>query len=229
MIKQSLTQNAAQAILLAPSRLWSRAEILIPDCPVPREPGVYAWYFRSIPSDVPTDYCLRSGDTTLLYVGISPKRPPTNGSPPSRQRLRNRIRYHLRGNAAGSTLRLTLGCLLAKELGIELRRVGSGGRRTFASGEHRLSEWMDENAFVVWRPDPEPWELESQLIASLSLPLNLGENKQHPFHATLSSIRRKAKEHAERLPVVANTSKTHNLVHGESSSPLLIRTFYEFQ
>ena len=41
----------------------------------------------------------------------------------------NRIRYHFRGNAEGSTLRLTLGCLLIKPLGIELRRVGSGKRR----------------------------------------------------------------------------------------------------
>ncbi|WP_386143941.1 GIY-YIG nuclease family protein [Streptomyces yanii] len=42
----------------------------------------------------------------------------------STQNLRTRVRYHYRGNAAGSTLRLTLGCLL----GLELRRVGSGKR-----------------------------------------------------------------------------------------------------
>lgn len=32
--------------------------------------------------------------------------------------------------ACGSTLRLTLGCLLAEQLGIQLRRVGSGARVT---------------------------------------------------------------------------------------------------
>ena len=47
-----------------------------------------------------------------------------------------------RGNAYGSTLRLTLGCLLADQLGIELRRVGSGTRLTFGDGEQALSEWM---------------------------------------------------------------------------------------
>ncbi|GAA2511770.1 hypothetical protein GCM10010406_54960 [Streptomyces thermolineatus] len=38
----------------------------------------------------------------------------------SPQNLRTRVRYHFRGNAAGSTPRLTLGCLL----GLELRRFG---------------------------------------------------------------------------------------------------------
>jgi hypothetical protein len=57
-----------------------------------------------------------------------------------------RIRYHYSGNAAGSTLRLNLGCLLAERLGIQLRRVGSGQRLTFAAGEARLSAWMADNA-----------------------------------------------------------------------------------
>jgi len=46
--------------------------------------------------------------------------------------MRERIPYHYKGNAEGSTLRLTLGCPLSEELDIELRRVGSGKRVTFA-------------------------------------------------------------------------------------------------
>jgi hypothetical protein len=46
----------------------------------------------------------------------------------SRQNLRKRLRYHYRGNAYGSTLRLTLGALLNEQLIIQLRRVGSGSR-----------------------------------------------------------------------------------------------------
>ncbi|WP_323183900.1 MULTISPECIES: GIY-YIG nuclease family protein [unclassified Streptomyces] len=54
----------------------------------------------------------------------------------SAQNLRKRVRYHYRGNAAGSTLRLTLGCLL----GLELRRVGSGKRMTSGkAGEAAMS------------------------------------------------------------------------------------------
>jgi hypothetical protein len=52
----------------------------------------------------------------------------------------------MQGNAYGSTLRLTLGCMLAEKLGIELHRVGGGTRRTFTTtGEAKLSAWMDEN------------------------------------------------------------------------------------
>ncbi|WP_432763024.1 GIY-YIG nuclease family protein [Actinomadura xylanilytica] len=72
---------------------------------------------------------------------------------PSSQHLRRRIRYHYRGNAYGSTLRLSLGCLL----GLELRRVGSGTRLTFAQmGEATLTEWMHEHAQVCWIKHPEP-------------------------------------------------------------------------
>ena len=84
----------------------------------------------------------------------------------------------LAGNAEGSTLRKTLGCLLSDELGIQLRRVGSGRRRTFAEGEQGLSAWMADNAFVSWVVREHPWELEDNLIASLDLPLNLEGNSR---------------------------------------------------
>lgn len=33
--------------LLEPEQLWTRGQILVrQDCPVPREAGFYAWYFR---------------------------------------------------------------------------------------------------------------------------------------------------------------------------------------
>ena len=187
--------------LLFTGRLWSRDEVLATRSPVPKEPGVYAWYFRSVPPGVPTEGCVQHGSHILLYVGIAPKAPPRNGAKPSTQRLFHRIRYHYRGNAEGSTLRLTLGCLLSEELGLVLRRVGSGKRFTFSDGENRLSDWMGKNAFVAWSVDPEPWTLEKDLIARLSLPLNLDQNTTHPFHRRLSALRRKAKQQARSLPV----------------------------
>lgn len=98
--------------LLRPTRLWSRGEILIKPCPVPREAGVYAWYFREAPQGVPVDGCHSFEGMPLLYVGISPKKPPTNGASPSKQRLLHRVRYHYRGNAdsplsAGQSIVLT--------------------------------------------------------------------------------------------------------------------------
>src|SRR5262245_19519571 len=148
ILSTSLTQAGSEPTdairdnpLLTPVRLWSRAEILANPSPVPRERGVYAWYFREVPSIIPVETCVRRDGLTLLYVGISPSADPKNGKPPSRETLCSRIRYHMGGNAEGSTLRLTLGCLLASELGIALRRVGSGKRLTFADGEQKLSAW----------------------------------------------------------------------------------------
>ena len=110
---------------------------------MPAAAGVYAWFFRALPHpDIDTSSCVVVDGLPLLYVGIAPKAPPAAPRPPSRQTLRTRVRYHYRGNAYGSTLRLTLGCLLADQLGIELRRVGSGTRLTFGDGEQALSEWM---------------------------------------------------------------------------------------
>jgi hypothetical protein len=131
----------------------------------------------------------------LLYVGISPKMPTADGRL-SRQNLRTRLRYHYRGNAAGSTLRLTLGCLLSETLGIELQRVGSRDRLTFGAGEARLTEWLALHARVTWVTDPEPWLVEDYLIRTESLRLNLQGNTHHPFRATLSGIRGEARARA---------------------------------
>ena len=158
--------------------------------------GCICVVFREVPPLVPTDGSIVYNGFTLLYAGIAPKAPPMNDTRPSERTLWHRIRYHVHGNAYGSTLRLTLGCLLAERLGIELRRVGRGKRRTFAEGEAKLSEWMGENARVCWIETSQPWLLEAKLIASVCLPLNLDQNRSHAFPTTLSGIRREAKRRA---------------------------------
>jgi len=189
--------------LLKPSRLWTRAEVLSRPSPVPKAPGVYAWYFRALDC-VPSSACLSCGEFRLLYIGISPSAPPMNGKLPSRQSLYHRLRYHMQGNAEGSTLRLSLGCLLANELGIELRRVGSGHRLTFSTGEAVLSQWLEGNSRVAWHVcDEKPWQLEEELISKLNLPLNLDMNTDNPFHPILSEVRRAAKAKARALPILA--------------------------
>ena len=182
--------------------LHTRDEVLARPCPVPAIPGVYGWWFDEIPTGVPIQGCVARDGKHLLYVGISPKSPPNNGAAPSRQNLRTRLRYHYRGNAEGSTLRLTLGVLLAAELGVELRRVGSGNRRTFGAGEAALSEWMGANATVSWLSDTQPWITEHELIQSIDLPLNLADNRHHVFHAQLSDLRSEAKRRAGLLSIL---------------------------
>jgi hypothetical protein len=65
-------------------------------------------------------------------------------------------------------------------------------------GEQKLSEWMRVNAYVAFVEHAEPWKLEEELIRSSSLPLNLDMNSRHPFHSTLSRIRREAKSRARK-------------------------------
>jgi hypothetical protein len=190
--------------LLHPSVLFSAEAVMDRPGPVPAQAGVYAWYFTSVPALVPDDKCHRHDGGVLLYVGISPKAPPANGAPASRQSLRTRIRYHYRGNAAGSTLRLTLGCLLSDDLGIGLRRVGSGTRLTFGhDGEALVTAWMAEHAKVTWTTVDHPWELEHELIRSHDLPLNLDQNRHHPFHAEMSAQRARQRALAKALPIIA--------------------------
>ena len=138
--------------LISTQKLWSRMVILTRPCPVPRQPGVYAWYFKDISPLVPTGGCVTWQGLKLLYVGISPLSKNSQGN------LAKRIRYHYRGNAYGSTLRRSLGCLLSEKLGIRLQRIGSSDKRThFAEEEAILLEWMAENAFVTWIVREEPW------------------------------------------------------------------------
>lgn len=118
-------ENAAVvAQLLKPPHLYTREEALSRPSPVPRVSGIYAWYFDEVPPGVDVRGCHSVSGGVMLYVGIAPKELFRNGRPPSAQTLWNRIRYHCRGNAYGSTLRLTLGCHLAGRLGVALRRVG---------------------------------------------------------------------------------------------------------
>ena len=154
-----------------------------------------------MPDLVPLDGVVQREGWHLCYVGISP-RTRTNRIKPSSQNLYTRVRYHYRGNAEGSTLRLTLGCLLSDELGIELRRMGSGKRFTFTpAGEARLGAWMASNARVGWSEHHHPEEVEQAAIVSLSLPLNIEHNGHHGFVKQLSAIRAGARARARELPV----------------------------
>ena len=187
---QSLESPVDGTALVTPDRLWSAHEVLARPSPVPASPGVYGWHFDESPFPG-----LPAGQ--LLYVGIAPRHMATRTST---QNLRKRVRYHFRGNAAGSTLRLTLGCLL----GLELRRVGSGKRMTFCvAGEAALSQWMAEHARVCWMQASEPWIAESELIGQLDLPLNLDQNQRNDFHSRLKELRAQARQRARELPVAS--------------------------
>ena len=183
-----------------PEKTYCRKEVMARPTPVPAVNGVYFWWFKQIPPGVPTDGCITANGYTLLYVGISPDK---KGKPNSRSNLRKRIKTHYGGNAAGSTLRRTLGVLLAAESNFPLRRVGSGNRTTLThSGEQWLDKWMEINAMVHWVVHEEPWLLEETLIASIPLPLNI-QGSTHAFKPTLSAMRSQAMAEA-RMMEIAN-------------------------
>ncbi|WP_216838898.1 GIY-YIG nuclease family protein [Caulobacter sp. S45] len=192
---------------VALSETWSREDLVARPCPAPTVAGVYAWFFSPVPVGIDASGCYIVDGWTLLYVGISPKEPPTNGRAPSRSTLRQRLRTHFAGNAAGSTLRKTLGCLLADELGIALRRVGSGDRYTLTNpGEQRLDAWMADHCRVAWRPVADPWRLEREILASgLPLPLNIRDNPCLAHTSVVQAARASAMRSADALPVIGDS------------------------
>ena len=198
--------NKAQQ-LLGPDRLYTASEIGTRPCPVPTTAGVYAFYFDEPPPGIDSKECYRINQHTLLYIGIAPKAPPLNGRAASKSHLRKRLQTHYFGNAEGSTLRRTLGCLLSSQLAIQLRRVGSGSRYTFTNpGEQVLDDWMRQHAFVTWAETSAPWELETHLLSSgLRLPLNLDGNPWQEVVAIVSAIRLKARQLADQLDIIIDS------------------------
>ena len=178
------------------AKIYSWSELRADKNLPPSGPGVYAWFFKRPPSRVPSKGCVQREGQALLYVGISPE------SENSSQDLNKRIRYHFSGNAEGSTLRRTLGCLLEKEIGTILRRVGSGKRMTFDPNEGKLTQWMADNAAVSWVEVDAPWEVEPYLLSQLNLPLNIEGHSHNPFYDTLRAIRKRCRERARQLPVL---------------------------
>lgn len=178
-----------------------RADIVSGRVLLPQAPGVFGWCFAKPPPGVPFADCLFHEGCPILYVGISPD---SKSKPSSRQGIKSRVRHHLCGNAEGSTLRCTLGVLLAEQSDFPLRRVGSGKRMTLTHlGEQWLDRWLDENALLFWRPIDQPWLLEEEIMANVSCPLNLKQNERHSFNRLLRNLRSAAIANARTTSIAA--------------------------
>lgn len=174
----TLEDMARSLVLIAP--LHTLRELEAHSERVPAGPGVYAWFFDDIDADWNRQCVTREG-RKLLYVGVS------TGSE-RKQGLRGRImQNHVRGNAAGSTLRQSLGAIL----GIALCLVD--GSKTFGDAEARLTEWILEHGRVCWVETNDPRALEHHLLDTITLPLNIQHNPRNPFREKLSAMRRPAK------------------------------------
>lgn len=137
---------------------------------------MYVWFFDEMPSGVPADDCHTSSHGTALHVGIATLK----------RTLRSRLRNHFRGDASGSTLRLTLGC----HLDVPLRQVGS--RLTFGDQERVVSEWLAQHGLVACVALGDPGPREHELLTPARFPLNI-KNNPHPYAAEVSRLRAAAR------------------------------------
>lgn len=178
----AVSLHSAIECLVHPRMLWNRHKVLNAGrCPVPEAPGLYGWYFRTLPDPrIAVERCVVHEDCYLLYVGIAPENDRSSTS------LRSRIIDHYRN---WTTLRMTLGSLLAEELGLAPRN-----KNLQWNHEDRLSAWMSENAFVVWVEHPQPWHIEREIIRTLDLPLNIQHNRDHPFCPVVMAARRRQRD-----------------------------------
>ncbi|WP_104044049.1 GIY-YIG nuclease family protein [Arthrobacter sp. ZGTC412] len=159
----------------------------------PSKKGVYGWLFVPGTLPVPDAPYAHTDGFDLLYVGIAPKRPGTNGKE-SASRLRSRLPAHSKKDASRSTLRLTLGVLLAEELNLSLG-IHKGRLNWGVDGEARLTGWINTNARVAWVENQTPWVVEDELLERASLPLNI-DRRTDAFSQELKDRRDKARRAA---------------------------------
>ena len=59
--------------IVNPKKVWSRSEALSKPNPIPAKSGVYAWFFKSVPSDVPLEGCQKEKKKGSLRITNSKK------------------------------------------------------------------------------------------------------------------------------------------------------------
>lgn len=162
----------------------------------PRRGGMYGWWFLPGSLSVPERDYSRVESYELLYVGIAPRKPTSDGRE-SASTLRPRLVKHATGDASRSTLRLTLGVLLADKLDLVL---GSHANRlNFGpTGESHLTAWLNEHARVSWVEQPQPWLIEDEMLEHATLALNVDGRDHDPFARELKQRRMDARQAARR-------------------------------
>lgn len=133
---------------------------------VPAASGFYGWWSRrGALGAVPHISHPLDPNVALLYVGISPARET------SRQTLRSRVvGNHLSGNVGSSTFRFVLAALLLDALELHPYVLRTKVALS-ASDNRRLSAWQREQLLLTWCARERPWEIESEVIAQLTPPL----------------------------------------------------------
>ncbi|MEV4694289.1 GIY-YIG nuclease family protein [Micromonospora echinospora] len=138
-----------------------------------RGSGVYAWWaLPSVLPDLPGPPNDSDPSRRLLYLGRATS-------------LRGRIlRNHLR-RSGSSTLRRTLAGLLVSE---GYRTTWTDRVVLVPEDETRLTAWMHEHLRLTWAEDPEPADIEAELVRRLHPPLNVhGVDPEHIQAAVIAA------------------------------------------
>jgi len=195
--------DAEVRALTSPGRMYRPSEVLhsLKDLSIK---GVYGWWFKNMPATVPLDSTIQLARMRLLYVGTSSRA------------LWKRLQEHVGHDSSKSTVRRSIGCLLAEELHLQfvVSRITRGTCCHFGlgAGEGCLSAWMEENARVSWIQHHEPFLLEDYLIKTLVLPMNMAGN-DHPFARILHERRRNSsagRGHSGRKHLLRREHRTSN-------------------
>lgn len=171
-----------------------------PELP-PAVAGFYDWWSRrGALAGVPHIPHPLQEEVSLLYVGISPAREM------SRQTIRSRvIGNHLNGNVGSSTFRFVLAALLVDALDLHPYLCGTKVALS-AHDNARLSAWQRDHLFLTSCAGERPWEIEDEVIAQLTPPLNSAANAAHTFYPTVraarAEFRRRARDASSPPPTV---------------------------
>jgi hypothetical protein len=169
---------------------------------LPAAAGFYAWWsHRGAIADVPHVPHPLAAELSLLYVGISPARET------SRQTIRARVTgNHLTGNVGSSTFRFVLAALLGEAL--DLHPYLRGTKAALSAYENaRLSAWQREHLLLTWCARERPWEIESEVIAQLTPPLNSADNAAHAFYPAVRAARAEFRRRARAASPAPGTAR----------------------
>ncbi len=193
----STVVETLQTPALAVSEVLQSPELL------PAAPGFYGWWSRrGAVGPVPHIPHPLDEEVSLLYVGISPARET------SAQTLRSRVvRNHLNGTVGSSTFRLVLAALLIDAL--DLHPFVRGAKVALSAADNgRLSAWQREHLLLTSCARERPWEIEGEVIAQLTPPLNSTGNAAHAFYSAVRAVRAEFRRRARAAPSTSPSPRT---------------------
>ena len=174
--------SSLSSYLIQPVSAMRRHPDLIPDLP-----GLYALLLDHPDALEPALQAarlkldpVRLGRRSVLYIGA------TDDS------LRRRLKCHLSNDTCRSTFRMSLGAVLAEELGLVARPVP--GQRYFGfepDSEAVLSQWIGEHVSVAVRPGRGARASEPDLIRTEQPTLNIAARESSFGAGVMMMLRRR--------------------------------------